>query len=225
MKVELDHPIYGQRYKEVFTALKTKLSGIPFEVNKRQDQHGQSKFMQLSGVLDSVSKIGASTGKKSTTAYRTMWNILELQDQFISDVVECQLESQQARGKKDVKEKVLRETLQKKGCQTISGGVAVPLPSAPHIWVSGVNADSIRVFKSALYPALIQFYVDKSVSNEMLKTYRVMVKTGDDLRQDQLVIMMIKLMDRILKRGTLDLYLKPYPILAMSDKTGLVRSV
>lgn len=51
------------------------------------------------------------------------------------------------------------------------------------------------------------------------------VKTGDDLRQDQLVIMMIKLMDRILKRGTLDLFLKPYPILAMSDRTGLVEFV
>jgi len=34
----------------------------------------------------------------------------------------------------------------------------------------------------------------------------VMIKTGDDLRQDQLVIIVIQLMDRLLKRGTLDLW-------------------
>ena len=36
--------------------------------------------------------------------------------------------------------------------------------------------------------------------------YKVMIKTGDDLRQDQLVISVIQLMDRLLKRGTLDLW-------------------
>jgi phosphatidylinositol 3-kinase len=39
--------------------------------------------------------------------------------------------------------------------------------------------------------------------------------------------MLIKLFDRILKRGALDLCLRPYPILAMSavDQTGLVEFV
>ena len=230
--MELEDPIYGQRYKEVFIAMRNKLSGIPFEVNKRQMQSGQSKFMPLSGVLDSVSKIGTGNVKKTAPVYRTMWNVLELQDQFISNVVECQLDSRETRGRKDVKEKHLRDSLQKKGCHTIKNGGCIPLPSAPHIWVTGVKPDSARMFKSALYPALLEFYVDQNCSHDdsktdaaKLNTYRVMVKTGDDLRQDQLVIMLIKLMDRILKRGTLDLCLNPYPILAMSDKTGLVEFV
>jgi len=78
--------------------------------------------------------------------------------------------------------------------------------------VKGVNPKSVKMFKSALYPAVVDFIVDrvKTADGRDAKhfpsTYKVMIKTGDDLRQDQLVIMMIQLMDRLLKRGTLDLW-------------------
>ncbi len=38
----------------------------------------------------------------------------------------------------------------------------------------------------------------------------VIYKKGDDLRQDQLVVQMFGLMDRLLKRENLDLKLTPY---------------
>lgn len=180
MKVEQDDPIYGQRFKEVYDALKKKLSAIPFEANKKHIDQSQSNFMPLSGVLDSVSKI-STTNKKLNSVHRTMWNVLESQDHFISRVVDCQLESRETRGRKDAKEKHLRESLQK-ACQTAGNGGAIPLPSAPLIWVTGVKADSARMFKSALYPALIEFYVDQNFSSKSSKpdrskpnTYRVMV--------------------------------------------------
>lgn len=118
-----------------------------------------------------------------------------------------------ARGKKDAKEKHLREALEEGGFRNIPR--AVPLPSAPHIWVKGINCSSAKMFKSALYPAVLDFIVTspqleiskQSRQNEDSYTmYKVMIKTGDDLRQDQLVIMMIQLMERLLKRGTLDLW-------------------
>ena len=69
------------------------------------------------------------------------------------------------------------------------------------------------MFKSALYPAVLDFLIEPSIPNDSRKqtqvihpTYKVMIKTGDDLRQGQLVIMMIQLMERLLKRGTLDLW-------------------
>ncbi len=40
--------------------------------------------------------------------------------------------------------------------------------------------------------------------------YRIIFKEGDDLRQDQLVMQMIRLMDRELKQTGLDLRLTPY---------------
>lgn len=54
---------------------------------------------------------------------------------------------------------------------------------------------------------------------------QVIIKSGDDLRQDQLIMQMISLMDSLLKRVNLDLRLKPYGILATGPKQGLVQFV
>lgn len=40
--------------------------------------------------------------------------------------------------------------------------------------------------------------------------YMVIYKRGDDLRQDQLVVQMFSVMDRLMKRENLDLRLTPY---------------
>lgn len=163
---------------------------------------------------------------ESATHVITLWNLLSRQESFVSGILRCQLESQCVRGKKDVKEKHLREALAAGGFHDIL--YSVPLPSAPHIWVKGVDCNSAKMFKSALYPAVLSFIVDSTKAsssnsaggrvagtmrhqsskvNMAVKTmYKVMIKTGDDLRQDQLVIIVIQLMDRLLKRGTLDLW-------------------
>jgi len=52
-----------------------------------------------------------------------------------------------------------------------------------------------------------------------------MFKHGDDLRQDQLVLQMIDLMDKLLRRENLDLKLKPYNVMAISSKHGEISSV
>ena len=49
---------------------------------------------------------------------------------------------------------------------------------------------------------------------------QVMFKVGDDLRQDQLILQLITLMDRLLRRENLDLKLTPYNVLACSGKHG-----
>jgi phosphatidylinositol 3-kinase len=194
LRVEQEDATFGERYREVFNAMKDKLSKIHYD-------------------------------SKSGTEKRSMWDILSAQDAFISGILECQKASFHVRGKKDAKEQYLRDALNSPSCKSIRNGWDVPLPSAPHIWVKGVKAESAKMFKSAMYPALLEFYVENKTTNA--STYKVIVKTGDDLRQDQLVIMLIKLFDRILKRGALDLCLRPYPILAMSavDQTGLVEFV
>jgi phosphatidylinositol 3-kinase len=53
----------------------------------------------------------------------------------------------------------------------------------------------------------------------------VILKLGDDLRQDQLVVQLITLMDRLLKKENLDLKLTPYKVLATSSRNGLVECV
>ena len=55
--------------------------------------------------------------------------------------------------------------------------------------------------------------------------FRIIFKTGDDVRQDQLVIQFIELMDSLLKQNGLDLCLTPYRVLATSPMTGFVEVV
>ena len=50
-------------------------------------------------------------------------------------------------------------------------------------------------------------------------------KKGDDLRQDQLCVQMISLMDRLLKRENLDLKLTPFRVLATGGDTGLIEFI
>ena len=43
---------------------------------------------------------------------------------------------------------------------------------------------------------------------------KYMVKEGDDLRQDQLILQLFNLFDQILKRYGMDLKLSPYKVIA-----------
>lgn len=56
-------------------------------------------------------------------------------------------------------------------------------------------------------------------------TYSIMFKAGDDLRQDQLVIQIITLMDQLLRNENLDLKLTPYKILATGPRDGALQFV
>ncbi|KAL8718863.1 MAG: hypothetical protein Q9225_004053 [Loekoesia sp. 1 TL-2023] len=95
----------------------------------------------------------------------------------------------------------------------------LPLPLDPSISVVSVYPEDSMVFKSSLFPLLINFKTSEG------KKYPVMFKTGDDLRQDQLVIQIISLMDRLLRKENLDLKLTPYRILATSPTAGAVQFI
>jgi len=58
-----------------------------------------------------------------------------------------------------------------------------------------------------------------------LEKYKVIFKSGDDLRQDQLMIQMINLMDSLMKKVRVDLRLTPYRVLATSPTQGFVEYV
>ena len=73
------------------------------------------------------------------------------------------------------------------------------------------------MFKSALYPAAVTFTSVKEGD-----TVCFMVKNGDDVRQDQLVLQIIKVMDSCLKKVGLDLKLTVYGVLATGPKSGLL---
>ncbi|UZJ53461.1 hypothetical protein CBS101457_002781 [Exobasidium rhododendri] len=97
----------------------------------------------------------------------------------------------------------------------------LPLPLDARVHVTGIKAESSSVFKSNLFPLLLQF----ETQDEDQNTYSVIFKNGDDLRQDQLVIQLFSLMDRLLRNENLDLCITPYKVLATGAVDGMVQFV
>lgn len=95
----------------------------------------------------------------------------------------------------------------------------LPLPLNPRTKVVGVIPEESTVFKSALSPLRITFLTETG------EKCSVIYKKGDDLRQDQLIIQMVSLMDRLLKKENLDLRLTPYRVLATGTSDGILEFV
>nr|QFR39795.1 phosphatidylinositol 3-kinase catalytic subunit [Azumapecten farreri] len=95
----------------------------------------------------------------------------------------------------------------------------LPLPLDPDVKVYAIIPEKAALFKSALMPCKLTF---KTMDGP---DYVAIFKHGDDLRQDQLVLQMISLMDKLLRRENLDLKLLPYKVLATSSKHGLVQYI
>lgn len=64
-----------------------------------------------------------------------------------------------------------------------------------------------------------------SIEGSPFLEYNVIFKHGDDLRQDQLILQTITLMDKLLRRENLDLKLTPYRVLATSTRHGFVQYI
>ncbi|KAE8541128.1 hypothetical protein D1P53_002482 [Cryptococcus gattii VGV] len=111
----------------------------------------------------------------------------------------------------------------------------LPLPLNPNVFVTSVVAEKSSIFKSNLLPLLIWFETIDSVRPtdddspdavvSITPDYPIIFKNGDDLRQDQLVIQLFTLMDRLLRKENLDLRLSPYSVLATSTTEGMIQFV
>ncbi|XP_076943755.1 phosphatidylinositol 3-kinase, root isoform-like [Bidens hawaiensis] len=92
-------------------------------------------------------------------------------------------------------------------------------PLAPTVLITGIIPSDSSIFKSALHPLRLAF---RTSDGGCLK---IIFKKGDDLRQDQLVVQMVSLMDRLLKLENLDLHLTPYRVLATGHDEGMMEFI
>lgn len=93
------------------------------------------------------------------------------------------------------------------------------LPLDPSIEVCGTIPQECSVFKSSLSPLKITFKTTNGGK------YALMFKVGDDLRQDQLVIQIILLMNKLLLNENVNLQLSPYKILATGPTEGAIQFI
>ncbi|KAJ5071966.1 phosphatidylinositol 3-kinase catalytic subunit type 3 [Anaeramoeba ignava] len=95
-------------------------------------------------------------------------------------------------------------------------------PLNPNLKISGILPETCHIFKSALQPIAFNLKLNNT---EEIQNYGAIIKLGDDMRQDQLIIQMINLMDKLLKKEDLDLELTPYKVLAVSNNFGFIEKV
>lgn len=137
------------------------------------------------------------------------------------------------------KSEFLRDYLSSSTNELLKFPEPFPLPLDPSVMVCGCYPQESSVFKSSLAPLKVTLKTIEPKQQQSRQTsqifgkktankygkYPLMFKIGDDLRQDQLVIQIINLMDQLLKNENLDLKLTPYKILATSPVAGLIQFV
>jgi len=95
----------------------------------------------------------------------------------------------------------------------------LPLPLNAKVTVTGIIAEKCSVFKSNMFPLLVYFRCADETE------YPIIFKDGDDMRQDQLVIQLFTLMERLLRKEGLDLRLTAYDVLATAPQQGLAQFI
>ncbi|RHY32425.1 hypothetical protein DYB32_002587 [Aphanomyces invadans] len=190
-----------------------------------------------------------------------IYNMLATQNEYMSRIMASHLRAREERGRRDQKEEKLRSYFKQ---MPWPKGVHIRLPSDPSIHLSGLVSSSAKMFKSAMYPCVVDFttvlpdphdHHEESEASSLRESLaatnpalhnqhsiiggaarkhahlregpvcKVMIKNGDDLRQDQLIMQLIILMDRLLKKVNLDMKLTPYRVLATSTTAGLMEFV
>ncbi|GAA6023183.1 hypothetical protein JCM11491_003292 [Sporobolomyces phaffii] len=129
--------------------------------------------------------------------------------------------SKDARPKKIEKLRAVLSSSSSSSLGTLSA--PIPLPLDARVSITGIDPDQSSVFKSNLFPLKLQLLTP--TATDATSTYAVIFKNGDDLRQDQLVIQLFTLMDRLLRNENLDLKLMPYRVLATGQVDGMVQFV
>ncbi|KAH7106460.1 phosphatidylinositol 3-kinase [Auriculariales sp. MPI-PUGE-AT-0066] len=101
----------------------------------------------------------------------------------------------------------------------LSSMAPLPLPLNAKVHITGLVAEKASIFKSNMLPLLLTFTCSDG------SEYPVIFKNGDDMRQDQLVIQLFTLMDRLMRKENLDLKLTPYSVIATGTQEGMAQFI
>ena len=177
----------------------------------------KDKEKKISRIYVRIWKDFTKAMEAGTPEQREWSRMLSQQRDFVAGLRNLAKEIKQSGGSRPKKIERLRAKIA--GTPEFAQFEPMPLPLDPDVFVVGMESASAHVFKSAMMPLGLSFRTRSGGS------YKIIFKNGDDLRQDQLILQIINLMDRLLKRENLDLQLTPYHCLATSSTHGMVQNV
>ncbi|CAG5011875.1 unnamed protein product [Parnassius apollo] len=129
--------------------------------------------------------------------------------------------SQCVRKKKEISKAraALHQHLQEQHCmETLCDFVS---PLTPSLICKKIKPERCRVMDSKMRPLMLEFEnVDPTGSD-----IRIILKIGDDLRQDMFTLQMLRIMDRLWKNAGYDFRLNPYNCISMEYAVGMIEVV
>ncbi|VAI27506.1 unnamed protein product [Triticum turgidum subsp. durum] len=148
-----------------------------------------------------------------------LWQSLSRQTELTAQLCSIMKDVRNTRGNAEKKIEKLRQLLSGVHSELTHFDEPIRSPLAPTLLLTGVVPQESSIFKSSLIPLRLTFKTANGGTSKMI------FKKGDDLRQDQLVIQMVSLMDRLLKLENMDLHLTPYQVLATGQDEGMVEFI
>ena len=94
------------------------------------------------------------------------------------------------------------------------------LPLDPHLRASGFCIEKCRVMESKKKPLWLNL-----TNGEEGENFVLMLKVGDDLRQDALILQLLKIMNDLWKKEGLDMQMMIYGCISTGDERGLLEVV
>uniref|UniRef100_A0A673Z1T1 Phosphatidylinositol 3-kinase catalytic subunit type 3 n=1 Tax=Salmo trutta TaxID=8032 RepID=A0A673Z1T1_SALTR len=179
-----------------------------------EDQDTQQRDLKTHNMYLNVIGRFSQALLKGDKSVRVMRSLLASQQTFVDRLVQLMKAVQRESGNRKKKTERLQALLADNEKVNLCEIDPIPLPLEPSVRISGIVPDTATLFKSALMPAKLIFKAEEG------KMYPIIFKHGDDLRQDQLILQIISLMDKLLRKENLDLKLTPYKVLATSTKHG-----
>ncbi|KAB1207894.1 Phosphatidylinositol 3-kinase, root isoform [Morella rubra] len=148
-----------------------------------------------------------------------LWQSLVRQTELTAQLCSIMRDVRNVRGNTQKKIEKLRQLLSGLLSELTYFEEPIRSPLAPNVLITGIVPSESSIFKSALHPLRLTFRTANGGS------WKIIFKKGDDLRQDQLVVQMVSLMDRLLKLENLDLHLTPYMVLATGQDEGMMEFI
>ncbi|KAL1510021.1 hypothetical protein ABEB36_004678 [Hypothenemus hampei] len=186
----------------------------------RQDNKDE-KFEETRHMYVTVMKTFSQTLARGVESMQKKRVVLSKQQKFIDKLVQLIKAVTKENASRSKKIQKLKELLSDADAfkYNFAKFDPIPFPLDPEVIITGIIAEKTIVFKSAQMPARLHF---TTIDNQ---EYVAIFKLGDDLRQDQLILQMITLMDKLLNKENLDLKLTPYRVLATGIKHGFVQFI